>query len=108
MAYKLDLLEGSLVHPIFHVSLLKKKVGSKFTVTTELPKLGEEGQFLVYPVKVLDRRIVKKSNRTVFQWLVQWSHSIPEDASWADATAITEQYPEFNPRGQGFFKREAM
>lgn len=97
VAYKLDLPEGSLVHPVFRVSLLKKKVGSKFTVTTALPKLGVEGQFLVYPVKVIDIRMIKKGNSAVVQWLIQWSHSIPEDASWEDAATIAEQYPDFNP-----------
>lgn len=77
-------------------------------VATKLPKLGEEGQFLVYLAAVIDKRIVKKGNSAVVQWLVQWSHSIPEDASWEDATAISEQYHEFNPRGKGLFQREAL
>lgn len=97
VAYKLSLPAGSLVHPVFHVSLLKKKVGSKYSVATTLPKLGREGQFLVYPVKVLDRRVIKKGNRPFAQWLIQWSHSIPEDASWEDAHALTEQFPDFDP-----------
>lgn len=85
VAYKLQLPPGSMVHPVFHISLLKKKVGSKYTVTTELPKLGPDGQFLVYP------------NRAVVQWLFHWSHSIPEDATWEDANSIIEQFPDFNP-----------
>lgn len=97
VAYRLQLPEGSSVHPVFHVSLLKKKVGSRSSVSTELPRMGQEGQFLVYPVKLLDRRMIKKGNRAVIQWLVQWSHAIPEDASWEDAAAIAEQYPDFNP-----------
>lgn len=97
VAYKLQLPPSSLVHPVFHVSLLKKKVGSKYTTTTELPKLGPEGQFLVYPYKILERRSVKKGNAAVVQWLIQWSHSVPEDATWEDAAAVMEQFPEFYP-----------
>lgn len=97
VAYKLELPTGSLIHPVFHASLLKKKVGSKHQITTELPKIGAEGQFLVYPVKVLQIRMVKKSNAAVAQWLIQWSHSVPEDASWEDAKMIQEQFPNFNP-----------
>lgn len=97
VAYRLELPPGSAVHPVFHVSLLKKKVGAKYTVTTELPRLGTEGQFLVYPVKILDRKMVKKGNAATVQWLVQWSNSIPEDATWELATVIQEQYPDFHP-----------
>lgn len=97
VAYKLTLPVGSAVHPVFHVGLLKKKVGSKYTVTTELPRLGGQGQFVVYPVKLLQRRMVKQRNHPVIQWLIQWSHSIPEDTSWEDALQIQQQYPDFNP-----------
>lgn len=97
VAYKLDLPNGSLLHPVFHISLLKKKVGSKYVVSSALPRLGAEGQFIVYPVKVLERRSVKRGNVAVVQWLVQWSHAIPEDSSWEDAAVIMDQYPNFNP-----------
>ncbi|KAL8104628.1 uncharacterized protein LOC141680180 [Apium graveolens] len=97
VAYKLDLPAGSQVHPIFHISLLKRKVGQKYMVTNELPRLGNEGQFVVHPVKILQRRTVKRNNVVVVQWLIQWSHSIPEDASWEDDRQIMDRYSDFNP-----------
>lgn len=95
VAHRLALPHGSKVHPVFHISLLKRKVGSKHAITTDLPKLGNEGQFLVHPVKVLQVRSIKKNNAPWIQWLVQWSNTSPEDATWEDAAAIVEQYPDF-------------
>ena len=37
MAYKLELPSQSLVHPVFHVSCLKKVIGDKLPVQKVLP-----------------------------------------------------------------------
>jgi len=42
MAYKLELPIASKVHPIFHVSCLKKVIGDKFPVQIILLELDEE------------------------------------------------------------------
>jgi len=49
MAYKLELPLSSQVHPIFHVSCLKKVIGDKLPVQTILPELDEEGQTILEP-----------------------------------------------------------
>lgn len=65
VAYMLAMNAGTHIRPIFHINLLKKRVGNKNTITTELPCLGCEGQFIVYPVQVLQRRTVKRNNAAV-------------------------------------------
>lgn len=96
VAYKLQLPTTSQVHPVFHISLLKKKLGPNSVATTTLPRLGQDSQFVVYPARVLQRRTVKRNNAAVVQWLIQWTHSIPEDATWEDSAHIRNQYPDFN------------
>lgn len=71
MAYKLDLPLHSRIHPVFHVSLLKKKLGDDVVVQIELPLTGEDGQLQLEPVAVSDRKLIKCHNRPHTLVLVQ-------------------------------------
>jgi hypothetical protein len=57
MAYKLELPAPSRVHPVFHVSCLKKVIGDKIPVQTILAELDEEGKIILEPEAITDTRI---------------------------------------------------
>ena len=57
MAYKLEFPASSQVHPIFHVSFLKKVIGNKIPVQTILLELEEEGKIILEPEAITDTRI---------------------------------------------------
>ena len=56
MAYKLELPSSSRVHPVFHVSWLKKVIGENCLVQTIFPELDEEGKFILEPEEVTETR----------------------------------------------------
>jgi hypothetical protein len=96
VAYKLQLPAGSVVHPVFHVSLLRKKVGEVAIVSQALPIVDAEGRVKVYPVTILERKLMKKGNAAVVAGLIQWSNSFPEDATWEELTELQLQFPDFS------------
>lgn len=97
VAYKLALPANSMIHPVFHVSLLKRKLGSNVVPEKQLPAVDLQGAFQVEPVEVLDRRLVKKNNRAAAQWLIKWFGLAEEQATWEDADSIRSRFPSFDP-----------
>ncbi|XP_070013128.1 uncharacterized protein [Nicotiana sylvestris] len=69
--YKLELpLKMSLVHPIFHVSMLKKVVGDPSTIVpVETIEVNEELSYEEVPVAILDRWIGLDTKETLAKFL---------------------------------------
>ena len=53
MDYKLELPTTSWVHPVFHVSYLKKVIGDKIPIQNIFPKLDDEGKVILEHEKSL-------------------------------------------------------
>lgn len=97
MAYELQLHMEAKIHPVVHVSQLKKYVGPTARVAARIPEMDEQGQFLLVPVKVLDTRLIKRNNAAAGQWLVQWAHLPAEEATWEFAEDMMKRFPLLKP-----------
>lgn len=95
VAYKLRLPAHSKIHPVFHVSLLKKHVGATPIVAAELPEFNEADYCPLTPEAVLQRRLIQRQDHPVTQWLIRWHGLDSDQASWEDQTFIEQQFPEF-------------
>ena len=82
VAYELELLEGSRIHNVFHVSCLKKAIGQNIFVTTNLPPFNEEGKLILEPAEILEVHERVLCNQTVREYLVCWRHLPLDDATW--------------------------
>ncbi|KAH0773154.1 hypothetical protein KY290_010291 [Solanum tuberosum] len=73
VAYTLSLPFQLLLHPIFHVSILKPCY--KVPTTVSHPHvLDLSNPYCPVPSKVLDRRMVQQDNKAVVQLLIQWEN----------------------------------
>lgn len=60
MACKLYLPEGAcIIHRVFHVSILKRKIGNKTATNSILPLADEGDRFKVRVMAILERKLMK-------------------------------------------------
>ena len=95
MAYKLKLPADARIHHVFHVSLLKKKLGPLQYSSPKLLELDDCDQCPLRPEAILKRRAILREGRTVIQFLIKWNHLGYDEASWEDKSFIENQFPEF-------------
>ena len=93
MTYKLELPAASRLHPVFHVSCLKKVIGDKLPVQTILQKLDEEGKIILEPEAVTKTRTRQLRNRSISEYLIKWKNLFVEDSTWEDENFI-QKHPE--------------
>ncbi|KAH7571981.1 hypothetical protein JRO89_XS04G0178700 [Xanthoceras sorbifolium] len=97
VAYCLLLPPGAQIHPVFHVSQLKAQIGDRIAPNPQLLHAGLDEQLLMQPVAILDRKLIKRNNKGEVQYLVQWSTTSLEDATWEDAEMIRRSFLSFDP-----------
>ncbi|RDX86645.1 hypothetical protein CR513_32006, partial [Mucuna pruriens] len=104
-SYKLKLPNSSRIHPMFHMSQLKKAIGN-YTVEAALPEgieveLNEDEQ----PECVLACRDINEAGRTTKQWLIKWRGRTIEDTTWDDLV-LKSQFPHFSLEDKATVKGE--
>jgi hypothetical protein len=99
-AYKLKLPEGTMIHPVFHISQLKPFTPNYSPVYADFKVFTDLSAQDLLPQQILDCRLVKKGNKAVPQVLVQW-HALPAtSATWEDWNVLQHRFPAFDTCGQ--------
>ncbi|KAI0500090.1 hypothetical protein KFK09_018298 [Dendrobium nobile] len=93
VAYRLRLPPTARIHPVFHVSQLRKVVG-EHAVSPELPStLREDMEVTLEPIEVEGVRINAKGEKEV---KIRWGGLPDYEATWEPLERIAEQFPTFH------------
>ncbi|GJW15685.1 ty3-gypsy retrotransposon protein, partial [Tanacetum coccineum] len=95
VAYKLKLPSTATIHPVFHVSQLKKFIGSNMEKNDLPDGLTEEMEVILQPQKVLTVRN-RGTNDDSKELLIHWKNLPEHDASWEPMSNIERQFPDFH------------
>lgn len=79
VAYKLDLPAEARIHPIFHVSCLKAKLGQHSIPLPTLPPVDGNGKISLEPEAIVDRRMVQHKGRALTEVLIRWKGALAEE-----------------------------
>jgi len=103
VAYKLDLPSDVKIHPVVHVSQLKKHIGPQVQVSSYLSSIPVDHSAELLPVAVINTKLVTRSSSVVQQLLVQWSGLPASLATWEENHDCRHRFPEAPAWGQPGF-----
>lgn len=94
VAYRLELPPEAKIHPVFHVSCLKEKLGERHQLVVTLPPADKDGVIRPEPEEILHRRLKKKKNHAVTEVLVKWKGLSEDEASWVEYSTLVNEFPD--------------
>uniref|UniRef100_A0A1U7YUQ6 Uncharacterized protein LOC104248029 n=2 Tax=Nicotiana sylvestris TaxID=4096 RepID=A0A1U7YUQ6_NICSY len=95
VAYKLALPPRlSAVHPVFHVSMLRRYVrDDNHKIQSENAELDENLTYEEGPIAILDRQVRQLRSKKVASVKVLWRNHPIEEATWESEADIQRKYP---------------
>ena len=106
VAYKLALPPSlSAIHPIFHVSMLRKYISDEsYVISLDSVELGPDLTYEEEPIAILDRQIRKLRTKELVLVKVQWKHRSVREATWETESDMHSRYPQlFEALGTFFY-----
>ncbi|GJR56618.1 putative mitochondrial protein [Tanacetum coccineum] len=95
VAYRLKVPSSSQIHPVFHISQLKKCHGKDHSVGV-LPQLEKDDLLENKPMAILERRLGKVNNKPVMFVLIQWTNKLVDEATWEIYGDLIARFPGFD------------
>ena len=81
------------VHPVFHVSMVKKCIGDpEFILPIEGLGVNNNLSYEKFPFEILDRQVKRLRNKEVASVRVLWRNHLVEEATWEAEVDFT-RYP---------------
>ncbi|XP_059288541.1 uncharacterized protein LOC132041873, partial [Lycium ferocissimum] len=99
VAYELNLpADLEAVHPVFHVSMLRKFIGDPSRVfPVEDIQVTEELSYEEQPVAILDRQVRRLRTKDVPSVKVLWRNNNREEMTWEAEEEMKKKYPHLFP-----------
>jgi len=100
VAYKLDLPADAKIHPVVHVSQLKKHISSQVQVSSDLSAIPLDPSTELVPIAVIDSKIVEHGSSLVTKLLIHWSDLPATLATWEEYHECHRRFPVAPAWGQ--------
>lgn len=104
VAYKLLLPDDCKIHPVVHISQLKRHIPASVVVEDDISAFPDDPTADAQPVHFLDYRMVKKGASCLSQIKVQWSGLPVSLATWEEASDLRRRFPNNAAWGQAAFR----
>ena len=75
--------ELSRIHPVFHVSMLRKYISNpSHVLQSQAVELSEDLTYEQYPVEIVNRQVRQLSIKDIMMVKVLWNNHTTDDCTW--------------------------